>query len=207
MAKQIQFVKDDNTDRDFPDAYQIKDMMFKINGEYVCVDPCGGGNVKHLLGNQHVYVTIDGDDSYPAEKDPEREGIYSDPFATIERAMEYVNTIVAISGNIYIHVGDGTFYVDETVLIDHPNMIVIIGDNITGNNIVINDICYGNINFWFGGSGYFAGFKPIYGIEWVIINIPSNTQYFGDLLLSRLSVSACVSMETKNRLVNKISLD
>ena len=62
MPAKIRFVHDDNTTRPFPDAFEVDQAEFKINGDYVCVEPCGGGgscNIFEGYDETIPYRTID----------------------------------------------------------------------------------------------------------------------------------------------------
>ena len=195
--EKFKFTKDDNTDRDFPDAFEVLDMEFKINGEYVCVDPCGGEGGKHLLGDQYIYVDVNGNDDIFDEQGDNRTGTQNDPFATIQRAIEYANTFVTLGGNIYIVISAGTFYIDNTVSIDHPNKIIFRGNDYFVSSIHFSDNTTSNfLYFWFGGNALFGGggddlSNPLYSIESIIINIGSTSVYFADLNERRRTYSAC----------------
>lgn len=185
MSSQFKYTKDDNTDRDFTDAIEVVDMEFKINGEYICIEPCGGG-AKHLLGDQYIYVDINGDDFVPDARDPIRIGTKDDPFATIERAIGYANSFVTLGGNIYIMIGAGTFYVDDTIVLDHPNKIIFKGTDVFVSSIHFGDSCASEqIWFWYGGNGIIAGgYDDSFLIETVEIVVGGNAINFGSLPLS-----------------------
>jgi len=120
MAPRIEYIKDENSDRAYPNAFIVDEAMFKVNGEYVCVEPCGGGG--HLFGDQYIYVSSDGSDSSMV-------GSETNPFLTIFRAMEYVMSIDVVGGDIFVVFQDeGPFYINETVIINHQNKIHWIGN-------------------------------------------------------------------------------
>lgn len=58
----------------------------------------------------HIYVSIDGND--------DADGSRSKPFATIKKAKEYVKTLDKSKGDIVVEIGDGTYYLDETLTFD-----------------------------------------------------------------------------------------
>ncbi len=61
----------------------------------------------------HIYVSIDGND--------EADGSKSKPFATIKKAKEYVRTLDKSRGDIVVEIGDGTYYLDETLTFDETD--------------------------------------------------------------------------------------
>jgi len=126
MASKIQFVEAENTDRAYPNAFIIDEAMFKVNGVYVCVEPCGGGgDATFLLGDQYIYISSDGDDTLDEEG---LRGTELYPFLTIPAAMDYINSFITINGDIYlVFMDEGPFYIDTTVKINHPNKIIYSG--------------------------------------------------------------------------------
>lgn len=120
MSSKIQFVEAENTHKEYPNAFIIDEAMFKVNGKYVCVEPCGGGGF--LLWDQYVYISSTGDDN-------SQEGLIDDPFLTIAGAMEYINSFITIGGDIFVvFLDEGPFYIEETVVINHHNKITFIGE-------------------------------------------------------------------------------
>ena len=179
----IRYIKDDNTDREFPDALECENAEFKVNGEYLCVEPCGGGSGQHLLGDQHIYVEVDGDDRYPASNEPIRTGSMNDPFATIQRAIDYIVDIVTIDGSIFIHVGVGDFYISKTIYISHPNRIEFVGNDVFSSSICFSDYTLSNfLYFWYGYDVFFFSGDIIHRA-----NIASKTdsEFFDNLRLER----------------------
>jgi hypothetical protein len=123
MATHIKYVSQENTDREYPDAFVVEEAMFKVNGEYVCVEPCGGGG--HVRGDQHIYISLSGNDQ-------SGNGSEEFPFRTIHKALDYINTIVALEGDIFVHFMDeGPYYIDvyadRAIIINHQNIITFIG--------------------------------------------------------------------------------
>lgn len=174
----LEFVKDDNTDRDYPDAFEITGAEFKIGDDYVCAEPCGGGG-EHLLGDQHVYVETWGDDSTPVYPDPERIGCKLDPFATITRAFEYINSIVTIHGVIFLHLGAGEFFISEIIKVIHPNKIVILGIDYSTDNIVFTDsVTCDYYGVWYGSTALIVDNTTAVKI---IFEIGGLSVYFGDM--------------------------
>ncbi len=61
-----------------------------------------------------VFVSVTGNDVTG-------DGTKSNPFATINRAKEYVRTLDKSNGDIVVEIGDGTYYVDETIVFDEKD--------------------------------------------------------------------------------------
>ena len=61
----------------------------------------------------HIYVRVDGNDNADGSK--------SSPFATISKAKEYVKTLDKSNGDIIVEIGDGTYYLDETLTFDETD--------------------------------------------------------------------------------------
>ena len=57
MASKIEFVEAENTDREYPNAFIIDEAMFKVNGVYVCVEPCGGGGGSEIAVQAKILYT------------------------------------------------------------------------------------------------------------------------------------------------------
>ena len=192
----IKFIKNDNTDRQFPDAFEITSAEFKVNGEYVCAEPCGsGGSAEHLLGDVHIYVDINGSDAVYDIQGQLRTGSMNDPFATIQRAIDYMNSIVTIEGRIFINLGIGNFYISDVIRINHTNELIIIGRETFLNNILISDTTSSFFKYiWYGGDALIAGGEGTgieYHIERIQINVPSNSHNFANLTRSRSILSGC----------------
>ncbi len=60
-----------------------------------------------------IYVSINGND--------DADGSKSKPFATIKKAKEYVKTLDKSNGDIVVEIGDGTYYLDETLTFDETD--------------------------------------------------------------------------------------
>ena len=60
-----------------------------------------------------IYVSVNGND--------EGDGSVSNPFATLKKAKEYVKTLDKSKGDIVIEIGDGTYYLDETLTFDETD--------------------------------------------------------------------------------------
>ncbi len=60
-----------------------------------------------------IYVSANGND--------EGDGSVSNPFATLKKAKEYVKTLDKSKGDIVIEIGDGTYYLDETLTFDETD--------------------------------------------------------------------------------------
>lgn len=157
MSSKIEFVEAENTDREYPNAFIIDEAMFKVNGVYVCVEPCGGGGF--YLGDQYIYVSSDGDDN-------SREGLIDDPFLTIEGAMNYINSFATLKGDIYLVFLDvGPFYINETLIINHLNKITYIG--FEGDEIIDPDPDPDppvSTLGWYGDTFVMAGADDEYGL-------------------------------------------
>lgn len=200
MPPRIKYTPDENTDRDFPNALEVFDAEFKVNGEYVCVEPCGGGSGQHLLGDVHIYVETWGDDSFPDARDPVRTGTSDDPFATIQRAIDYVVDIVTINGTIYIHIGAGTFYISKQIHISHPNKIEFVGKDNFVSSIHFGDYSSCNIiAFWYGGNVFFmyasqgfdGDYVPNEGIDTFHMDIGGTAHGWGDVYERNIFRMAC----------------
>lgn len=59
------------------------------------------------MKGHHIYVAPNGDDK--------NDGTKSKPFATIDRAKEYVKTLDKTKGDIVVEIADGTYFVEETL--------------------------------------------------------------------------------------------
>lgn len=68
---------------------------------------------KNIMEAHHIYVSIDGNDNADGSKPK--------PFATIKKAKEYVKTLDKSNGDIIVEIGDGIFYLDETLVFDETD--------------------------------------------------------------------------------------
>ena len=62
----------------------------------------------------HLYVSAQGDDGIA-------DGSSEKPFATLQSAKEYVRGLDKTSGDIIVEIGDGTYYLDETLTFDETD--------------------------------------------------------------------------------------
>lgn len=58
----------------------------------------------------HLYVSVNGDDNGNGAKE--------NPFATVQKAKEFVRTLDKSKGNITVEIGEGTYELDETISFD-----------------------------------------------------------------------------------------
>ena len=61
-----------------------------------------------------VYVSVDGNDSTA-------DGSQDKPFATIEKAKDFVKTLSKTEGDIVIEIGEGTYKINETIVFDETD--------------------------------------------------------------------------------------
>lgn len=61
-----------------------------------------------------VYVSVNGNDSTG-------NGTAAKPFATIEKAKEYVRTLDKTSGDIVVEIGEGTYKITEAIVFDEKD--------------------------------------------------------------------------------------
>ncbi|MGN0519655.1 MAG: right-handed parallel beta-helix repeat-containing protein [Candidatus Fimenecus sp.] len=59
----------------------------------------------------HLYVQVNGDDAHA-------DGTPQNPFATLQKAKEYVKTLDKSKGDIVVEIGDGVYELDETIVFD-----------------------------------------------------------------------------------------
>lgn len=56
----------------------------------------------------HLYISAQGDDGIA-------DGSSEKPFATLQSAKEYIRGLDKTNGDIIVEIGDGTYYLDETL--------------------------------------------------------------------------------------------